>query len=149
MSRSASLNLVVFAVWILTPHVGFTGNLAPVLECPDALAIKISTEKYPGWFIYSNNPLRLTGADIAYISSNEDATLDPDEVKDLNDEDLSVVSVFRLSEHKSAKNPELVCYYGVHAQLSRRIPPVATECSVLEHRRFDEINVPQFVASCR
>lgn len=119
-----------------------------MLECPPILASTVSAEKYPGWFIYSNDPLRLTGADIAYVSDNEDATLDPDTTRHLDDTNLSVVTVFRLSEHPEAKNPMLVCHYGTHAELSRAIPPGATACSIIQHRQFDELKEAEFIASC-
>ena len=136
------------AGFLCGPQAPLAAQSAPVLECPPILATRISIEKYRGWSLYSNNPLRLTGADIAYVSDNEDATLDPDSTRNLDDQNLSVVSVFRLSEHREARNPELVCYYGIHAQLSRAIPPGATRCSVIHHRQFDELKESEFVASC-
>jgi hypothetical protein len=48
------------------------------LECPAVLATKVIAEKYREWSVYSNDPLRLTCADIAYYVDNDDATLDSD-----------------------------------------------------------------------
>ena len=118
------------------------------LECPRILATKVLAEKHPGWSIYDNDPLRLTGADIEYTVANEDATLNPDEVHELNDANLSIVQVFRLKAHRSAKEPSLVCHYGVHAQLSRAIPQQTAECRVVQRRQFGP-EQSEFEASCR
>ena len=118
------------------------------LECPPVLATKVLAEKHPGWSIYDNDPLRLTGADIQYAANNEDATLNPDEVRELNDANLSIVQVFRLKAHRRAKDASLVCHYGVHAQLSRTIPQQTAECRVVQHRQFGPEQF-EFEASCR
>jgi len=122
------------------------GSIA--LECPPVLATSVVAEKYRGWFVYSNDPLRLTGADIAFFVDHEDGWLDPDEISHLNDEDLSVVHTFRLVEHRDIEHPMLVCHYGVHAQLSRALPPGAVECTVVQHQRFGPEEF-EFEALCR
>ncbi len=120
-----------------------------VLECPPVLATKVLAEKHRGWSIYSNKPLRLTGADIAFAVENEDATLDPDETKHLDDENLSIVSIFLLAKHREVKKPSLVCHYGVHAQLSRALLPNVVECTVVQRQRFNDLKEFEFEASCK
>lgn len=118
------------------------------LECPHVLATNVVAEKHSGWLIYSNDPLRLTGANIEFYANNEDAILDPDKTTHLGDENLSVVQTFRLAEHRDIKKPSLVCHYGVHAQLSRELPLGTVECKVVQHQRFGP-NEFEFEASCR
>ncbi|HXH86580.1 MAG TPA: STY0301 family protein [Nitrospira sp.] len=118
------------------------------LQCPPVLATTVVAKKYRDWSIYSNDPLRLTGADVAYVVDHEDALLDPDETRQLNDGDLSEVQIFRLTQHRDVKEPELVCHYGVHAQLSRDVPRAAVECKVVHHGRFGP-EESEFEASCR
>jgi hypothetical protein len=141
------LALSLTGLLLATP--AFSSNKARIaIECPSVLATTVVARKYKGWFIYSNDPLRLTGADIAYLVDHEDATLDPDETRELKDESESVVQIFRLKQHREAEKPELVCHYGIHAQLSRTIPPRAVECEVIHYRipRQEEID---FEASCQ
>lgn len=139
---------LVSSVFVQT---SFAAKSIVVLECPYVMATTVSAEKHRGWSVYSNNPLRLTGADIAFISpnSNEDATLDPDEVKHLNDEDMTDVSVFRLVKHSEAKRPSLICHYGIHAQLSRSIPAHSTECLVIHHQSYGDIDKPEYLVQCK
>jgi hypothetical protein len=133
---------------ILPSPPSFAAKVAAAVECPAVLATRVLAEKYRGWSIYSNDPLRLTGADVYYVADHEDATLDPDATEELGDENLSVVQIFRIREHPEAKSPWLDCHYGVHAQLSRRLPRGAMECKVVHHRRVGEQEI-EFEASCR
>lgn len=133
---------------VFAPLSAAHAQASGALECPPVLATKVLAEKHPGWSIYDNDPLRLTGADIEYAINNEDATLNPDEVRELNDANLSVVQVFRLKAHRRAKDPSLVCHYGVHAQLSRAIPQQIAECRVVQRRQFGPEQT-EFEASCR
>jgi hypothetical protein len=66
----------------------------------------------------------------------------------LSDQNLSVAQTFRLNAHPEAKKPFLVCHYGVHAELRRRVPTKASECKLVHHQRFgpDEF---EFEPSCR
>lgn len=123
-----------------------SGSVA--LECPPVLATSVVAEKYRGWSIYSNDPLRLTGADIEFAVDHEEGLLDPDEIKHLGDANLSVVRIFRLAEHRDVRNPSLVCHHGVHAQLSRELPHGAVECTVVQHERFGPEEF-EFEARCR
>lgn len=138
----------VAAANMFPPISSAHAQASSALECPPVLATKVLAEKHPGWSIYDNDPLRLTGADIEYAVDNEDATLNPDEVRELNDANLSIVQVFRLKAHRRAKHPSLVCHYGVHAQLSRTIPQQAAECTVIQRRQFGPEQF-EFEASCR
>ena len=122
-------------------------DVKPKLECPPVLATKILADKHPGWSVYANDPLRLTGADILYAVDNEDATLNPDEVKELSDANLSVVQIFRLRSHGHLEDPWFVCHYGVDAQLSRKLPRHATECRIVQRRQFGP-EQSEFEASC-
>lgn len=119
-----------------------------VLECPQVMAHVPVKSKYPGWFVYSNKPLRLSGADIRFIGdSHLEGTLDPDRVERLNDRDLSIASVFDLLKHRDEKPFSLDCHYGVHAQLSREISDELIECTVIRHVRFGEEG--EFKVSCQ
>ena len=138
---------LLLAGFVLAPAASVAAKAGAALECPPVLVTKVLAERHRGWSIYSNDPLRLTGADIAYVS-NEDATLDPDETAHLSDENLSVVQVFRLAKHPEAKNPWLVCHYGVHAELSRNLPRGAVECKVIQHQQMRTTEA-EFEASCR
>lgn len=146
-SRTASI-LGTLACLVLASPASLAAQAGAALACPSVLATKVLAQKYRGWWVYSNDPLRLTGADILYYVDNEDATLDPDATEELSDENLSVVQTFRLGAHPEAKAPLLVCHYGEHAELRRRVPGKAAECKVVHHRRFgpDEF---EFEASCR
>jgi hypothetical protein len=109
------------------------------LACPPVMAHLPVKEDYPGWAVYSNKPLRLTGADIEFVvESHLEATLDPDRTTRLNDADLSTVSVFNLLKHRSDKPFTLACHYGDHAQLSRSIPDSFTECTIVQHGRITD-----------
>lgn len=88
-------SLVLLGIgFVSTPAMSAQGQ--NVLQCPSVLSTQVEEEKYTGWEIYCNNPLRLTGADIAYAEGNLDATLDPNETKRLNDDHLSTLSVYRF-----------------------------------------------------
>ena len=120
------------------------------VKCPKVMVHSVDRSKHLGWEVYSNRPLRLTGADIAYVVDDHyDATLDPDETKRLNDDNLSTVQFFHLAKHRANKSFSLVCHYGVHAQLSRAIPRNLLECSVVHHERFDDANEGEFEAVCK
>jgi hypothetical protein len=132
----------------MCPQVTLSEELAS-LECPPIMAHEPLKEQHPGWFVYSNRPLRLSGADIAYVvDSHYEATLEPDRVNQLNDDSLSTSSVFQLAKHRSRKPFSLVCHYGVHAQLSRTIPEGIVECIVVHHGRFGD-EQGEFKVSCR
>ena len=120
------------------------------LECPNVMAHIVDKKKHPGWSIYSNMPVRLTGASIAYVVDGHlEATLEPDETNRLNDENLSTAQVFQLARHRDAKDLSLPCHYGVHAQLSKAIPATTRECSIVHHERFDETKQGEFEAFCK
>jgi hypothetical protein len=94
-------------------------------------------EEHPGWAIYSNKPLRLSGADFGYtVDTHLESTLDPDRVDRLNDENLSTASVFQLAKHRRQSPFKLFCQYGIHAMLTRTIPKDVAECLVVHHGRF-------------
>jgi len=138
----------LLAALLLAPHTTMATATDLKLSCPSVLATQVVTEKHPDWLVYSNDPLRLTGADIAVSGEHDQGWLEPDETKQMPDENLSLVSIFRLAEHRDIERPSLVCHYGVHAQLSRALPSGTTECKVTKHRRFGP-NEYQFEASCR
>lgn len=120
-----------------------------VLECPQIMAHTPVKEKYPGWTVYSNDPVRLTGADITFVTRDqEDGSLDPDQVVHLNDSNLSVVSVFRLLKHHSKAPFSLVCHYGVHAELIKAIPYRVKECAVVHHMEYGA-GEGEFTVSCK
>jgi hypothetical protein len=121
---------------------------APALPARQFLRLTFAPTSIRDWSLYSNDPLRLTGADIAYVS-DEDSTLDPDETKQPDDRNLSVIALFHLRRHPGLKNASLVCHYDEHAQLSRALPPGITECAVTRHRQFDENTESEFEAICR
>jgi hypothetical protein len=143
----------VLLLSLLVPGLGKqahadTGGKA-LLECPSVVAAKILTNRYPGWSIYSNDPLRLTSADIQVDSGHLESTLDPDEIVNLDDAQLSEIRIFKLAQHRDASgNLLLLCNYGTHAQLSRKLPRDVVECRWVHHRRFDAQGV-EFAASCR
>ena len=116
------------------------------IVCPAVMATRVDKAAHPGWLIYSNEPLRLTGIDIEYIVNGHiEATLDPDLEERLNDESLSNASIFRLTAHRKKEPFALICLYGVHAQLRREIPRNMSECKVVQHGIFTEV---EFEASC-
>lgn len=116
------------------------------LNCPPVMVTQVDKAAHVGWLVYSNQPLRLTGSDIEYaVDGHLEATLDPDGEKQLNDDQLSVSSIFRIANHRSKGPFSLVCRYGVHAQLSRTIPRHIKECIVIRHGRFAEV---EFEVSC-
>ena len=139
---------LLLASLVLAPPASMAAKVSVALKCPSVLATSVLAQKHRGWSIYSNDPLRLTGADIAIAVENEEGWLDPDETKHLSDENLSVVHTFRLAKHRDIKNPSLVCHYGVHAELSRELPRGAVECEVVQHQRFGPKEF-EFEASCR
>lgn len=122
-----------------------------ILECPIVMEHTVDKTKYAGWLIYSNMPVRLTGADIQYIVDQQyEATLEPDQVNRWNDDNLSTAQVFQLTKHKDTKDLSLVCHYGVHAQLSRLIPTKIRECTIVHHGRFKETEVEgEFKVFCK
>ena len=120
------------------------------LECPEVMVHSVDRSKHPGWEIYSNSPLRLTGADIAFVVDDHlDATLDPDETKRLNDDNLSTAQFFHLAKHRNNRPFSLVCHYGMHAQLSKAIPRNLLECSVVHHERFHDAKEGEFEVFCK
>jgi hypothetical protein len=107
------------------------------ISCPAVMAHAPLKDEHRGWNVYSNKPLRLSGADLAYtVDSHLEATLDPDRVDRLNDELWSTASVFQMTKHRRKGPFMLVCHYGVHAQLSRAVPKQVAECVVVRHGRF-------------
>lgn len=120
-----------------------------LLECPGVLKTKVVGSEYNGWNIYSNNPSRLTGADISYSCENEECTLDPDETMRLNDDHWSTAQIFRLADHHEAKNPVLICEYGVHAELRREISVHLTQCTITRHARFNDAKEFEFEVVCK
>jgi hypothetical protein len=121
----------------------------PVLDCPTVMAHTVDKTKHPGWSIYSNMPVRLTGADIAYVVDRHyEATLEPDQTDYWNDDNLSTAQVFQLTKHKGANDLSLVCHYGVHAQLSKAIPAKTRVCTIVHRRRFDETKEGEYSAYC-
>lgn len=122
-------------------------NASERLTCPAVMVTHVDKAAHAGWLVYSNKPLRLTGSDIEYVVGGHlEATLDPDSEEQLNDEQLSKSSVFRIAAHRSKGPFGLVCHYGVHAQLFRAIPRNIKECNVVRHGRFTEV---EFEVSCR
>lgn len=121
-----------------------------ILECPNIMAHTVDKNKHPGWSIYSNMPVRLTGADIAYVvDQHYEATLEPDQMDRWNDNNLSTAQVFQLTKHRDAKDLSLVCHYGVHAQLTKAIPGNIRECTVVHRERFDDPKEGEFKAFCK
>jgi hypothetical protein len=119
------------------------------IACPAVMAHVPSKDEHRGWNVYSNKPLRLSGADLAYtVDSHLEATLDPDRVDRRNDELWSTASVFQLTKHRRKGPFMLVCHYGVHARLSRAVPKQLAECVVLRHGRFGP-DEGEFEAACR
>ena len=136
----------VISVCIATSSVALAKQ-PDALVCPAVMASRIDKSAHSDWAIYSNSPLRLSGADIQFVVDGHlEATLDADEDIRLNDDALSKASIYRLSVHRDAQPFTLVCHYGVHAQLSRNLPRSAQECKVIKHGRFTKI---EFEASCR
>lgn len=137
------------APWVLGTGSTLGLSAEPMsLACPQVMAHAPIKEQHPGWLVYSNDPLRLSGADIAYVvDSHLEATLEPDAVTALNDANLSTASVFRLGKHRGKGPFSLVCHYGVHAQLSRVIPKGVNECTLVRHGRFDDQD-GEFGMSC-
>lgn len=135
------ISCILISFCIVDNHSVAASAAKAALECPSVMAHLPVKENYPGWAVYSNKPLRLTGADIEFVvESHLEATLDPDRTTRLNDADLSTVSVFNLLKHRSDKPFTLVCHYGVHAQLSRSIPASFTECTIIQHGRITDDN---------
>ena len=145
---AAVVAVAVGCALLLDTATASAGAATASLACPPVLAVDVRADKHPGWSLYSNDPLRLTGADIAFVS-DEDSILDPDETKQPDDRDLSVIALFHLRRHPELKDASLVCHYGEHAQLSRALPPGITECAVTRHRQFDEKTEAEFAAMCR
>ena len=122
----------------------------PALECPNIMAHAVEENKHPGWSVYSNMPVRLTGADIAYlVDQHYEATLEPDHTDRWNDDNLSTAQVFQLTKHRDAKDLSLVCHYGVYAQLTKAIPGSIRECTVVHHGRFDGTKEGEFRVFCK
>lgn len=140
--------LVAFSM-ALAAQTSMAVESPSTLVCPGVFKTKVVESEHKGWNVYSNNPLRLTGADISYFCDNEECTLNPDETRHLNDDRLSTTQIFRLADHREAWKPILVCEYGVHAMLSREIPAHLTLCTVTHHARFDETKEFEFEAVCR
>lgn len=81
--RHANLPLrlaLLLTSFFLAAPASWVNKVSIALECPPVLATSVVAEKYPGWSVYSNDPLRLTGADIAFVVDHEDGLLDPDKV---------------------------------------------------------------------
>lgn len=145
-----NLKLVLISFCIaLGTQVSIAGETRSILACPGVFKTRVVESEHTQWNIYSNNPLRLTGAHILYFCDNEECTLDPDETRRLTDDQLSTVQVFRLADHPEAKHPVLVCEYGVHAQLSREIPAHQSQCSVTQHGRFYDAVDFEFEVVCK
>ena len=137
-------------VLVISAAMGETSQAdRTALACPSSFSVAVNKELYTGWFVYSNNPLRLTGADITYSEDHEEAMLDPNDTLRLDDDRLSTVSTFRLPKTWSAIDFNLVCHYGVHAQLSRKIPHSLYECQVIQHGRFNDRTEFEFQAICK
>jgi hypothetical protein len=147
--RLALSYAIAFACSVLIPSKPAAADDIGTLQCPSVMEVTVAKNKYSAWHIYSNKPLRLTGANIQYAQDNEEAWLDPVETKELNDDNLSVASTFALARHQAGNDLSLVCHYGVHAQLSRNIPKHMRECKLLQHRRFDELREAEFEVSCK
>jgi hypothetical protein len=122
----------------------------PVLECPNVMAHTVDRKQHSGWSIYSNMPVRLTGADIQYVVDEHlEAALEPDQIKYLNDENLSTAKVFQFMRHLGLEGLSLVCHYGVHAQLTKAIPASVRKCTIVHHGRFDETREGEFKVFCQ
>jgi hypothetical protein len=141
-SHSSRLAIVAHA----TQAVG-----ADPLRCPSSLSVVVNSDLYKGWGVYSNNPLRLTGADISFFDAvtNEEATLDPNETVRLNDRLWSTVSTFLLPRKQGGAVFHLLCNYGEHALLNREIPSSLSECHVTRHGRFNDSTEFEFEAGCK
>lgn len=128
------------AAWLLLTWVALSTHAATLaLECPKVMAHRPEPTAHTGWTIYSNDPLRLSGADLMYIvDSHLEATLNPDEVRALNDENQSELSVFRIFKHRAQAPFTLICQYGDHAHLARRLPAQVKECTVVRRKSFAE-----------
>lgn len=144
MNVSTSACILIAAV-ILPASVS---NAADALKCPGSLSTSVNQGAYAGWRVYSNNPLRLTGADISYVDGGVEATLDPDRRLPLNDEKLSSAGIYNLRSAGRRHVLYLDCHYGEHAQLSRVIPKSMSECRVVHHGRFDDAQDFEFEVTC-
>ena len=107
------------------------------LECPQVMVHRADPTAHPGWKIYSNEPLRLSGADLMYVvDSHLEATLDPDSVKTLSDANQSELSVFHVAKYRGRGPFTLICHYGDHAQLARPLTKEVEECTVVRRKVF-------------
>jgi hypothetical protein len=145
---SIALRLALILASSGLPLSATVGKDEVLFACPSVLATTVDAGKYSGWSIFSNDPLRLTGVDIELAEGDDDAPLEPDETKYLNDEDGSVVQIFRLTRRRTNKQYQLVCHYGEHAQLSRALPASAVECSVVQRQQLVSTEY-EFGASCK
>ena len=118
------------------------------IACPQVLKTVVDKPLYKDWSIYSNDPLHLTEAWVMENSippSHLEGMLDPDSAIELNDDQLSVQSTYRLP-HARDRQFWLQCQYGVHAQLTKALPKTIAQCVFLQHRRiYDWI---EFEAAC-
>lgn len=111
----------------------------PVLACPTVMVHRADPDAHPGWTIYSNDPLRLSGADFLFVVDGHlEATLDPDEVRVLHDENQTEIRVFRVARHRRKGPFTLLCEYGEHAQLIRPLPTQIEECTVVRRQAFGD-----------
>jgi hypothetical protein len=108
---------------------------AQELRCPPVLSVKVNEEKHKGWTIYSNNPLRLSGAWITRSDGGHlDETPETDKTERLNDQSQTLVHIHYLKTFKRRFGEpwNLQCFYGDHAQLTHKIAKALTGCRVLQ-----------------
>jgi hypothetical protein len=156
ISKAFDLNIQSAASLVIIASVMCNTALAqdkPELRCPLMLSSKVNEEKYKGWTISSNNPLRLTGAWITRSDGGHlDETPDPDKTVRLNDRSDTLVRIHYLKtiKRRFGKPWNLQCFYGAHTELTHEIPKALSECQVLQHNIWNEAdNENEFEAFCK
>jgi hypothetical protein len=66
----------------------------------------------------------------------------------LNDDNVWTAPFMALTKHRTNKALSLVRHDGVHAKLSRAIPPDLLEGSVVRRKHFDDAREGEFDAVC-
>ena len=117
------------------------------VQCPSIMEVKIDKDAHPGWWVYSNNPLRLTSADIMYVDV-EEALLDPETVEKGTDGKEAMSSIFNLEGQPPSRELVLICHYGIHAELRRSLSKDLKTCRFTRFRQWDVLKGASFEATC-
>ena len=148
-NRSAT-SLLIMSLFL--PRTAFADTVQE-LRCPSILDAQVNQEKYKGWFIYLNNPLRLSGAWITRSDGgHRDETPDPDRTEIIKDENNTHVEIYYLHTLKKRFGLpwNFQCFYGEHVELTREIPKSFSECRVVRHQTWNRAdNEPEFEAFCK